>query len=147
MATIRIEKKKALFYIIILLLIALAYEIYHLSSLPPVHPHPYEGPFRIDVVRVRPMPIKEALSQGLTGVLVHLEGEVEKARVTEGKLLLLWIGGTKVVAYPFIYRGLDRRVLRGRWLSATGVLYNHPRYGWEVILRRPGDLKRVSAPF
>ena len=144
---IRIGKKKALFYIIIPLLIASGYQVYRLSSFPPVRPHPHEGPFRIDVVRTRPLPIKEALSQGLTGVLVHLEGEVKKARVTKGKLLLLWIGNIKVVAYPFVYSRLDRRVLNSRWLSATGILYDHPRYGWEVILRRPEDLQRVSAPF
>jgi len=144
---IRIEKKKALFYIIIPLLIACGYQVYRLSSLPPVRPHPHEGPFRVDVVRVSPLPLKEALSQGLTGVLVHLEGEVRKARVTKGKVLLLWIGGIKVVAYPFVYSRLDRRVFKGRWLSATGVLCNHPRYGWEVILRKPGDLQRASAPF
>ena len=144
---IRIGKKKALFYIIIPLLIASGYQVYRLSSLPPVRPHPHEGPFRIDVVRTRPLPIKEALSQGLTGVLVHLEGEVKETRVTKGKLLLLWIGDIKVVAYPFVYSRLDRRVLNSRWLSATGILCNHPRYGWEVILRKPGDLRRVSAPF
>jgi len=144
---IRICRKKTFFYVVVLLIVALGYHVYRLSSLPPVRPHPHAGPFRIDVVRTRPIPVKEALSQGLTGVLVHLEGEVKKARVTKGKLLLLWIGNIKVVAYPFVYSRLDRRVLNSRWLSATGILYDHPRYGWEVILRRPEDLQRVSAPF
>ncbi len=144
---IRIEKRKAFFYIIIPLVIAWGYQVYRLSSIPPVRPHPHAGPFTVDVVRVKPLPLKEALSQSLTGVLVHLEGRVEGARVTKGKVLLLWIGGIKVVAYPFISSRLDRSLFKGRWLSATGVLYNHPRYGWEVVLRSPGDLKRASPPF
>ncbi len=144
---IRIEKRKAFFYVIIPVLVAWGYHIYHLSSLTPVSPHPVEGPFKVDTVRAAPIPLKDALARHLTGVLVHTEGRVERVKVTKGKLLLLWVGRTKVLAYPHISRALDGRLLsRRRWLSVTGVLIDHPRYGLEVVLRKAGDLKPASPP-
>ena len=145
---IRIEKRKAFFYVIVPVLLAWGYHVYHLVSFTPAPIHPAEGPFSIDTVRVAPIPLKDALAQGLRGVLVHTEGEVERVKITRGKVLLLWVSGTKVVAYPHVARGLSIGMLsKRRWWSVTGVLIDHPRYGLEVVLRRASDLKTVQPPF
>ncbi len=117
---------------------------YHFSpllkgSIP--EPHGHEGPFSVGVVRVAPMPVHEAMSAGLDGVLVWLEGPLEREKKTKGGTLLLWVGGFKVVVYPFLSREMGGRGLGpGARVRVVGVLRNHPRYGWEVVLRRPSDL-------
>ncbi len=135
-------------YLAFILLAAWLYHLCRLASLPSVHPHPCEGPFPLGEVRARPIPLSDALSQNLTGVLVHVEGKVGGIRVTRGGTLLLKVDGAKVVAYPSVVREIALDTFtEARWLSVTGVLHYHPRYGWEVVLRRSSDLKPAQPPF
>jgi hypothetical protein len=142
------RKRGRLWGFLILLLGFLLYR--HFSPLlAGSHPSPHgpRGPFPVDRVRSGPMPAQEARDSHLDGVLVWLEGPLVKVRETRGRTLLFWVDGFKVVAYPYLAGDLDRDLLkRGRRLRVVGILRDHPRYGWEVILRRPSDLKPVP-PF
>ncbi len=107
-------------------------------------PHKPRGPFPVDRVLVDPIPAGKARASRLDGVLVWLEGTLKREKKTRGGTLLLWIDDFKVVAYPFLARDLDGSLLKpGTRVKVVGVLRNHPRYGWEVILRRPSDLGPV----
>ncbi|GEM_PF-1478561 len=135
------KKSKGFWWLFLLLLGVLAYRFSPLLTGAAPPPHGPQGPFPVDVVRAAPMPAVEARRAHLDGVLVRLEGFLEKKRETRGGTLLLWIGGFKVVAYPYLARDLDSESLRmGTRVKVVGVLRDHPRYGWEVILRRPSDL-------
>jgi len=139
----RVRGKGKLWGLLFFLLGFLAYHHYSFlftGSMPPPH-HP-RGPFPIEKVRVSPMPAQEARADHLDGVLVWLEGPLLKKRKTRSGIFLLWVDGFKVVAYPYLARNLDRVLLeRGSRLRVVGILRNHPRYGWEVIIRRPSDLR------
>jgi len=133
--------------VFLILLGALAYHFSPLITGSVPEPHKAQGPFPVGVVRVAPMPAHEAMSAGLDGVLVCLEGPLEEERKTRSGTLLLWVDGFKVVAYPFLARDLARGMRPGLRVKVVGVLRNHPRYGWEVILRRPSDLEPVRPSF
>ncbi len=130
--------------VFLLLLGILAYHFYPLMTGSIPSPHGPRGPFPVERVRVAPVHAWEAREARLDGVLVWLEGPLLERRKTRGGTLLLRVDGFKVVAYPFLARDLDSRALhRGARVRVVGVLRDHPRYGWEVILRRPSDLEPV----
>ncbi len=133
------KKSRGLWGILFVLVGLLAYHFSPLITGSRPSPH---GPFPVEKVRAAPVPALEAKEANLDGVLVWLEGPLVKKRRTRGGTFLLWIDGFKVVAYPFIARDLEGSFLeKGLRLKVVGVLRDHPRYGWEVILRRPSDLQ------
>jgi len=120
------------------------------GATPPkaVEPSP---PIRIDEVRVCPCyerlstPSREELLANLNRVVSITDRLTEAYRAARSNTLLLRFVHFKVVIFPELAMIVEQNgklpfLRRGNLITVRGLLVRHPRYGLEIILRRPEDL-------
>ncbi len=115
---------------------------------PPIHPSP---PIPVDSVKICPCyqrlttPSRKELLANLNRVVSVTDTIVGIYRATRSNTLLIRFPGFKVVIFPELTQVVEDEgklpfLKAGRIVTVRGLLVNHPRYGIEIILKRPQDL-------
>lgn len=118
------------------------------KSPPPLAPSP---PITIEKVLVCPCytrltyPSQEELMENVQRVVSITDTLIGAYKAARSNTLLLKFPHFKVVIFPelteiVIAKGKLPFLKKGNLITVRGLIINHPRYGLEIVLKRPEDL-------